>query len=627
MPASLYRPSTTVFWPLDCRESGYVFGWCNNNQRVQSIVVTGVVQILTLAVDLEVRAVLQRLNDKRQQYACLADLGELKILGRCGFDYWGRSDLVVPELKLVDIRATGYKIVYYHRHPASSLRFYSIDAFNDIVTPMSRQRSGINQDVVKQLNVASIINTAVLEPSSTSSVLNVTHSSSTMNRTTKTITTQMSDLLFNALLMSQSTFSRPAQSICNAHVLSKFPLKNMSLSVQQMDVRIEQLAILLRQMAALRLRKEGGRVEIYSKEYTSFFNTVWLILNDITIGYAFGRFLCENHEVLATMLKEFVEDILILWPQRALCWLDSWPAGLKLNTELSSFYSGTFVDLVNVWGGVLRHIIFPYLSNTIYIFGLVSSFGALIGGMGGMTMSIALFYDMFVFFTLHIYVCYVVAVVAFEKALWGLGSLWRLFRGKRFNVLRNRTDSWEYDIDQLLFGTILFTLLAFLFPTVLAYYALFALSRLAMILTQASLEIQLAFMNHFPLFTLVLRLKDPWRIPGGMYFDFVEVIVHADANEVASVGEDESNSNEASWRLRRQFENTKDPVTTLIPVMKNQPVTFQRIFFQYARLWSQLASHYHPFRLIKSLLLGRLLVPIPGYEIRYDKIGNHSKEL
>ncbi|KAJ3866137.1 N-acetylglucosaminyl transferase component-domain-containing protein, partial [Lentinula novae-zelandiae] len=334
---------------------------------------------------------------------------------------------------------------------------------------------------------------------------------------------------------------------------------------QQMDVRIEQLAILLRQMAALRLRKGGGRVEIYSKEYTSFFNTVWLILNDITIGYAVGKFLCENHEVLATMLEEFVEDILIFWPQRALCWLDSWPAGLKLNTELSSFYSGTFVDLVNVWGGQCQ---------------MAKFFPDLLGGMGGMTMSIALFYDMFVFFTLHIYVCYVIAVVAFEKALWGLGSLWRLFRGKRFNVLRNRTDSWEYDIDQLLFGTILFTLLAFLFPTVLAYYALFALLRLAMILTQASLEIQLAFMNHFPLFTLVLRLKDPWRIPGGTYFDFVE----------------------------------------------NQPVTFNRIFFQYTRLWSQLASHYHPFRLLKSLLLGRLLVPIPGSEIRYDKIGNHSKE-
>jgi hypothetical protein len=46
--------------------------------------------------------------------------------------------------------------------------------------------------------------------------------------------------------------------------------------------------------------------------------------------------------------------------------------------------------------------------------------------------------------------------------------------GKRYNVLRNRTDPWDYDVDQLLFGTILFTLLAFLFPTVLAYYLLFA---------------------------------------------------------------------------------------------------------------------------------------------------------
>ncbi|KAJ3797907.1 N-acetylglucosaminyl transferase component-domain-containing protein [Lentinula aff. detonsa] len=365
-----------------------------------------------------------------------------------------------------------------------------------------------------------------------------------------------------------------------------------------MDVRADQSAALLRQMAALQPRREGVRIETYSMKYTSFFNTVWLILNDVTIGYAFGKFLCENDEVLSGMLKDAVENSLISWPQRALCWLDSWPAGLKLNTELSRFYSGTFVDFVDIWGGVLRHTIFPQLPNIIYIFGLISSFGALIGGMGGMTMSIALFYDMFVVLTLHIYVCYAIAVLAYERALWGLGSLWRLFRGKRFNVLRNRTDSWEYDIDQLLFGTILFTLLAFLFPTVLAYYALFALLRLATILIQASLEIQLAFMNHFPLFALVLKLKDPWRLPGGLYFDFVRVLVHVNEHEAAGAGTDE------------QF------ITTLIPIVENQPVTLGRIFFQYTRLWTKLASHYHPFRLFKSLLLGRFLVPIPRFDQR-----------
>lgn len=109
--------------------------------------------------------------------------------------------------------------------------------------------------------------------------------------------------------------------------------------------------------------------------------------------------------------------------------------------------------------------------------------------------------------------------------------------GKRYNVLRNRTDTWEYDIDQLLFGTILFTLVAFLFPTVLAYYSLFAIvccfsfirtptlielqMRLAIILLQACLETQLAFMNHFPLFALMLRAKDPWRLPGMIVLNVV----------------------------------------------------------------------------------------------------------
>lgn len=32
-----------------------------------------------------------------------------------------------------------------------------------------------------------------------------------------------------------------------------------------------------------------------------------------------------------------------------LLWLDSWPAGLKLNTELSRFYSHGFIGLTAQW--------------------------------------------------------------------------------------------------------------------------------------------------------------------------------------------------------------------------------------------------------------------------------------
>ena len=123
-----------------------------------------------------------------------------------------------------------------------------------------------------------------------------------------------------------------------------------------------------------------------------------------------------------------------------------------------------------------------------------------------MTTVVSLLSDIITLFTLHLRICYILSATAFRHELGLAGSLWNLFRGrfeetaqdspahpvlhgigKRFNVLRNRLDSWDYDIDQLLLGTILFTLVAFLYPTVLTYYTLFASVRhVALLLVRGS---------------------------------------------------------------------------------------------------------------------------------------------
>ncbi len=51
----------------------------------------------------------------------------------------------------------------------------------------------------------------------------------------------------------------------------------------------------------------------------------------------------------------------------------------------------------------------------------------------------------------------------------------QLTSGRRWNVLRHRTDSHAFEVDTLFLGTLLFTVTAFLAPTVLAYGLLFAL--------------------------------------------------------------------------------------------------------------------------------------------------------
>ena len=39
----------------------------------------------------------------------------------------------------------------------------------------------------------------------------------------------------------------------------------------------------------------------------SFFNTVWLIMNDMTLGVAFGAFLLENNQVLAELANHIIQ--------------------------------------------------------------------------------------------------------------------------------------------------------------------------------------------------------------------------------------------------------------------------------------------------------------------------------
>lgn len=151
-------------------------------------------------------------------------------------------------------------------------------------------------------------------------------------------------------------------------------------------------------------------------------------------------------------------------------------------------------------------ILRPHLPALVQIIGLSAFAGA--------TMPISLFSDIVSLLTLHIYSFYIASARIFHWQLTIIISLFHLFRGKKRNILRNRIDSCDYDLDQLLLGTILFTLQFFLLPTVFVFYMTFASARVAVIALKAGLEIGLACLNHFPLFAVMLRLKDSRRLPG-----------------------------------------------------------------------------------------------------------------
>jgi len=147
-----------------------------------------------------------------------------------------------------------------------------------------------------------------------------------------------------------------------------------------------------------------------------------------------------------------------------------------------------------------------------YLPGIVSFIG--FSSFAGATMPISLCSDLLSILTLHIYCFYIASARIYNWQLSIIISLFHLFRGKKRNVLRNRIDSCDYGLDQLLLGTILFTLLFFLLPTVFVFYLTFASARMAIISLKALLDTLLACLNHFPLFALMLRIKESGRLPG-----------------------------------------------------------------------------------------------------------------
>ena len=96
--------------------------------------------------------------------------------------------------------------------------------------------------------------------------------------------------------------------------------------------------------------------------------------------------------------------------------------------------------------------------------------------------------------------------------------------GKKWNVLRKRLDSISYDVDRLFLGTVLFTILLFLLPTVALFYVVFTALRLTVLLAKEILGQCVYAVNCVPLYSLFLYIFHPDLLPG-MYITALDILI------------------------------------------------------------------------------------------------------
>ena len=169
-------------------------------------------------------------------------------------------------------------------------------------------------------------------------------------------------------------------------------------------------------------------------------------------------------------------------------WVMGAPAGLKLNTPLSLFLGSRCLYLLRLWEIFYRDFLSFYLPLLIPLLPALTS-------TLGLSLSLSLLHDFFKFLNLCHICFFVFSSRLLKLQLSALLSLSRLFRGKKWNVLRQRVDSCDYDTNQLLLGTIVFTALLFLLPTTTVFAVLFLSLRVLQWTVQLMLRVLVVGIN------------------------------------------------------------------------------------------------------------------------------------
>lgn len=237
--------------------------------------------------------------------------------------------------------------------------------------------------------------------------------------------------------------------------------------------------------------------QLYSRPHVGFFRKTLLTLSfllvfllDFTLGAGLVLILqkCVHLRPLVTKVISVYTLTMLRWVSELIIWLMGNPGGLKLNTPLTNFLGTRMLSIVNLWNYFYSDFIATYISTILSCIFFLSPLG--------ITVSIAMLHDFHKFLNLCSICFFIVMGRVLSLQVSALKSLARLFMGKKWNILRHRIDSYDYDTSQLLVGTIFFTILLFLLPTTSVYFLIFLLLRVLQFSVQLVLRLAAVTVNR-----------------------------------------------------------------------------------------------------------------------------------
>ena len=190
-------------------------------------------------------------------------------------------------------------------------------------------------------------------------------------------------------------------------------------------------------------------------------------------------------------------------------WLMGLPAGFKPNVELDSALGSSILTFIDYWNYITTFLT-GFEPEIVRILGII--------GMMGASFQLVLLADFVSFCSIHVYYIYRLVSAIFFLQLDVMLSLFRLTMGYKKNILKQRVDRAEYGVDEVLLGTLIFTGLLFLLPTIAMYYLSFVGIWLGVEVVHLVLTLVHVMICRFPYYLLGVYALGSFHFPAGVYF-------------------------------------------------------------------------------------------------------------
>jgi phosphatidylinositol glycan class Q protein len=184
------------------------------------------------------------------------------------------------------------------------------------------------------------------------------------------------------------------------------------------------------------------------------------------------------------------------------------PAGLQMNRNLVIFLGTISLTVVSYWDAVILFLITSEYIDVEMRVAVVLCILAIAGI--SVLLSALIDFSSIAFF--HIFFVYAGVTRLWNLTVKVIFTFTHLFRGKKYNILKLRVDGHEFDIEQLILGTVFLSLVVFMLPTVFVFYLSFLFLWLGVLLLQLLLRAGVSIFSFFPVYLYLNASSIPARV-------------------------------------------------------------------------------------------------------------------